>query len=232
VARFLADGLNNGDNLIVIASPQHAAAFSQHLTEQGFVPETLISEERLLLLDPVKTLSLFMKDGRPIAQLFNCAVGTVVQNLRTRSASGEISAYGEMVGVLWSEGFFSAAMDLEDLWNELLSPNHSKLFCSYPIDVFAPGFQACDVEALLCSHSHFIPTEGNVRLERAIYLAMDEVLGRNVDAVRSRMKSDAQVPWAASLRAEAVIVWIRKNLLDSADAILVRARQLYAAGSN
>jgi len=46
------------------------------------------------------------------------------------------------------------------------------------------------------------------------------------------MKSDAQVPWAASLRAEAVIVWIRKNLLDSADAILGRARQLYAADSN
>ena len=88
-----------------------------------------------------------------------------------------------MVGVLWTEGYFSAAMELEDLWNRLLSDTSSNLLCGYPIDVFSRNFHACDVEALLWNSHPRCPDEANHQLEEAIHRAMDEILGRGADVL-------------------------------------------------
>jgi hypothetical protein len=228
VGRFLSDGLKKGDGLIVIASQENTEAIWQALQAEGSDPDTLVNDGRLVVMDAAKTLGLFMKEDQPDSELFHNTVGATTHQLRARSESGEVSCYGEMVGVLWTEGCFTGAMALEDLWNDLLSPINSKLFCGYPIDVFGPDFHECDLDALLCSHTHFIPAEDNAQLERALFRAMDEVLGARAAEVRSRIKAEQSAPWAYTLRAEAVILWVRRHLSEQADAILARARHASA----
>ena len=45
-----------------------------------------------------------------------------------------VSVYGEMVGLLWSQGMTISAMHLEELWNELQCELPFSLLCGYPID--------------------------------------------------------------------------------------------------
>jgi len=225
VARFFAEGYQNGDGLLLIANAENTYTILDALRTLALDPDSIRSSGRFVVLDAEKTLRSFMHEGQPDRRGFFESIVPVVQQLVSKSPSGEMSAYGEMVGVLWTRGCFSGAMALEDLWNDLLSSGNSRLFCGYPIDVFGASFHACDIEALLCSHSHMIPVDADERLEIAICRAIDEVVGNRNEAIRVRVEAEQQLPWAMNLRAEAAILWVREHLRDEADDILARARQ-------
>jgi hypothetical protein len=224
VACFFAEGYRNGDGLLLIANAENTCTILNALRTLALDADSIRSSGRFVVLDAEKTLRSFMHEGQPDRRGFFETIVPVVQQLVSKSPSGEMSAYGEMVGVLWTLGSFSGAMALEDMWNDLLSSRNSRLFCGYPIDVFGAGFHACDVEALLSSHSHMIPVDADEKLETAICRAIDEVIGERSEA-RVRDEAEQQLPWAMNLRAEAAILWVRKHLGDEADDILARARQ-------
>jgi hypothetical protein len=166
-----------------------------------------------------------MVDGEPDPARFERIIGEALAGVRTRAVHSGIRAYGEMVGVLWKAGQFSAAVRLEDLWNELLHSGDVSLFCAYPIDVFSPEFESESVDALLCAHTHLVPTDS--ALEGALNRAMDEVLGDRVDDLRRLIQANHRPAWAVIPKPEAIILWLRNNLPGSAERILVLARQYY-----
>ena len=43
-----------------------------------------------------------------------------------------VRAYGEMVALLWDDGLVNAAIQLEEMWNELGRRHSFSLFCGYP----------------------------------------------------------------------------------------------------
>lgn len=66
--------------------------------------------------------------------------------------------YGEMVNLLWEKGNLSAALRLEQLWNELGKTHSFALHCSYAMDIFDPATHCCcALEGV--QHSHIIPVE-------------------------------------------------------------------------
>jgi len=110
-------------------------------------------------------------------------------------------------------------MTLERYWNQLLESNSFSLFCGYPIDVFGTDFHKCDVDALFSVHTHFLPS-ATEDLEKALNRAMNEILGPQADVARRRFLADAHASWAQTLKAEALILWLRRNLREHADEIL------------
>ena len=164
--------------------------------------------------------------------LFRLTVGPRVEQLRKNSRSGEVSAYGEMVGLLWTAGRFTAAMALEDMWNDVLRSTGSKLFCGYPIDVFGRSFHTCDVDALLSSHTHFVPADTSHALEQAVFRAMREVLPESAGDLEPRIKAETKAVWAKTLPGEALILWVRQHLSEQADEILGLAQRHYAIGDS
>ena len=136
-------------------------------------------------------------------------------------------AYGEMVGVLWTSGEYSAAIKLEEFWNRILGSLGASLFCSYPIDVFGPEFKHSGVHAILCDHTHLLPGDAGHSLEECIRRAMDEVLGKRAQEVRSRMEAKCRPGWGIVPAAEGMILWLRENLPEFAAEILCRARRYY-----
>jgi len=129
--------------------------------------------------------------------------------------------------VLWSNSQFSAAMALEELWNDLLQGTKFSLFCSYPIDVFDKSFHRCDVDAVMCSHSHMISNGADGSLEYAVSRAMDETADLDASSWRALFQKAQHPAWAKSLRGEALILWIRENHPEVADDILRRAGGYY-----
>jgi hypothetical protein len=166
-------------------------------------------------------------DGQPDWRRFERTISALIREVQPQPDHGGLRAYGEMVGLLWQEGQFAAAIRLEQFWNKLMGANALHLFCAYPIDVFSEDFQSGALDAVLCEHTHLVPAGRRHDLDSAIHRAMDEVLGADAPELRVRIDADSQPSWACMPQAETSILWLRNNLPQHADEILLRARQYY-----
>ena len=229
VANFLWDGLLRGDGLLVIATRQRRESLSSHLGRLGADVALARREGQLAMLDAQEVLGRFIVDGQPDEDRFQHAIDEALQLARPRVADAAISAYGEMVGVLWEAGQTDAAIRLEECWNKFLHCGGIKLFCGYPIDVFANDFQRGHVHDVLCAHSHVLPTGPNGDLGDALHHAMDELLGARADEVRLSMRAGIPSLGLAMPEAESAILWLRSNVPDEAERILACARTYYEA---
>lgn len=135
VGRYLGEGLRRLDGLVVIATPSHAEAIARYLADVD-AAGALEAERagRLCYLDAATTLTRLLKDGQPDASRFRATVGEILSQVRRRSGSGSVRAFGEMVGLLWTEGRRAEAAALEAFWNAALLENACSLYCAYPID--------------------------------------------------------------------------------------------------
>jgi KaiC/GvpD/RAD55 family RecA-like ATPase len=154
VRQYLAEGLRQGDGLILIATRAHTEAIVRGLREESAACAAAVAEGRFLMLDAEETLARFMVDGEPRWELFDEVVGTAVRGLYARAPGGNLRAFGEMVGVLWSAGQPAAAAELEELWNRLLEEHDVSLFCAYPIDVFQGQCDTDEFKTLAAAHTH------------------------------------------------------------------------------
>jgi hypothetical protein len=154
VSRYLAEGFRKGDGMVLIATGEHADLILRHLNEEAVGVSQALDDRQLVVLDARATLNQFLVNGTPDQSLFKDVVGSVIQDVRTRSLSGRLRAFGEMVGLLWVEGRQPAAIRVEEYWNELLAGSQCSLFCAYPIDIFDSDSPTNGLEAVLGAHTH------------------------------------------------------------------------------
>jgi hypothetical protein len=230
VSRYLGEGLQRGEGLVAIATAAHIRAFANRLAEDGRSPMRAIHDGRLVFLGAEETLALFMVDGQPDPDSFRSVMGVVFQQLRKKTGGRELRAYGEMVSLLWNAGNSAAAVQVEHLWNEVLSENELQLFCAYQIDVFGREFQAGVIDEILCTHTHLEPEGLDGVLHGAVSRAMHEVLGAS-DRDLPLLADSRALSWAVLPRGETTVLWIRDNLPEYADEILARARGYYRPSS-
>lgn len=225
VVRFLEAGLGNGETLLVIATPEHRRAFETELNRAASQGGAESWKATSVFLDAEATLDAMLIDGQPDWCRFEQRIGGVVREMRERPNVTGIRAYGEMVGLLWDRREQSAAARLEHFWNRLLEFEKVPLFCAYPIDVFGRDFQIETVDAVLCAHSHMVPSGGEEQdLEAAIDRAMNDVFGPRAERLRPLITANYRPSWGSIPRGEAVALWLRNNLPDYADEVLARAR--------
>jgi hypothetical protein len=229
VSHYLSEGLQRGDGQIVIATPVRTRGFVSQLNSLGVDTDAAIRHGNLLLLDAQETLSAFMLDGMPDWNRFQKVILSAMQRVGAENKQKGLRAYGEMVGVLWTAGRFSAAIQLEQYWNKLLAAKGFNLFCGYPIDIFSREFQIADVDALLCAHTHVVAAASNGDLETAIDRSIDAVLGDTAEGLKRLMQLNFRPSWAAMPRGEALILWLRNNLPVQGEQIVSKAREYYQA---
>jgi hypothetical protein len=226
VGAYASEGLHAGDGVIMIATAEHRSAFVAAIAALGADPDAAVDAGRLVLLDAEATLARFMVDGQPDWALFEATIAPALRTLRERAGGTHVRAYGEMVGILWQAGQYAAAIQLETFWNRLIEAGGFDLFCAYPIDVFGDEFRSADVDGVLCTHTHLVPTDGG-QLQRALDRALDDVLGRSAQDVRRLVETQQRPSWAAIPSGEAAILWLRSHLPAYADEIVARARRHY-----
>lgn len=226
VAHYLFEGFERGDCGVVICTPAHRKAFSSALAVHGVDLRTKEQDGDLLFLDASITLDRFMINGQPDWVRFESVIGEAVRSARGQANRG-IRAYGEMVGLLWTSGEYSAAIRLEEYWNRILASLGATLFCSYPIDVFGAEFEQTSVHAILCDHTHLLPDGDSAALEESLNWALQKVLGARGEEISKRMKSKTLPQWGAVPRPEGKILWLREYLPGLAGQILSEAKERY-----
>ncbi len=127
---FVGSGLLAGDGVIIIATAAHRAALEARMEKQGFDMSALTANSQFIALDAQETLNKFMVNNWPDEKLFFKLINSLLE--RMLLLNGKVRAFGEMVAILWEQGFNGATVQLESLWNQLHKQDAFTLFCAYP----------------------------------------------------------------------------------------------------
>jgi hypothetical protein len=130
VAGYLLGALENGGAAVVIATAGHRRAFEARLADAGVDLSAAAAGGAYLAVDARETVRRFMTAEHPDSADFDRVIGGMIAGV---CGSGRpVRAYGEMVALLWNDGLVNAAVQLEELWNELGRRYSFSLFCGYP----------------------------------------------------------------------------------------------------
>jgi len=223
VSDYLHEGLDRGEGVLLVATPERRFAIERKLTARGVSLTPALESGQLLFVDARELLSQLMPGGQLDWGRFERRVGATLNQTRTRKEGLPRRAYGEMVGLLWTAGDFAAAARLEEFWNRLLRESDFELFCAYPIDVFGAEFHTREVQAILQAHTHLISAGGDGAIHAAV-----------TRAARDSFKWPKEISGTGTLsgvlpEGEAKILWLRENFPADADEILARAREHYGS---
>jgi hypothetical protein len=153
---IVISSLATGNAVLIVATSEHRRQLTDALNRSWTNWAAAREEGRFLLVDAAEILNQFMIDGRPDRTLFTEAVSTLVRNCRFTSVSANrgLTVFGEMVSILWEEGNKQGAIELEALWNELLSERTFHLHCAYSKQ--ATDGDALSMQSICDHHSHVI----------------------------------------------------------------------------
>ena len=149
---FIVQGLMAGEAVVMIALPEHREALKFRLVAHDLDLEALEADQQLLLLDAQTTLSSFLRDGMPCEILFEQVLGGLISQLRIKHRV--VRAFGEMVGILWSDGNRAATHRLEELWHQYCQREGLVLYCAYRRGAFATELES--LQEICSSHSQVI----------------------------------------------------------------------------
>jgi hypothetical protein len=156
---FIGKAITAGDSAIVVATELHRNGLDELLQANGVDVDGAKARGKYIALDAADTLTKFMVDGVPDRGRFNEVMGRVVAG--AADGRSRTRAFGEMVGVLWAEGNHSAAVLLEELWNDLQKVHSFSLFCAYPMNGFG-GERFVEPYSNVCNlHARVIPAESS-----------------------------------------------------------------------
>lgn len=220
VASYFADGLRRGERALLVATPEHAAAITEKLSERG------VDLDGFTRLDARETLERICSENRPDERLFEEILGRLIRDTISASRGFGLRVFGEMVDLLWRDGRGEDAAALENMWNRLLERQRFSLYCAYALDLFAPGSRV----PALTTHTQLLPTGVDGQLERAVERAMRDTLGAEaVDALLPLIRATLH-PRALRPGPEATLLWVRNHLPDVAAEVLARSRAGFLSG--
>jgi len=161
LAQYVGSALGGGDAAVVIATAAHREGLALRLAARGLDIARARQQGRYIALDAAETLSSFMRDGKPDANLFTNIIGETLERAcsNARRPKSHVVAFGEMVMLLWMDGNPEAALQLEKLWNNLSMTHSFSLRCAYPLGAFNQSGQSELFRKMCAEHSEIIPEE-------------------------------------------------------------------------
>jgi PAS domain S-box-containing protein len=226
IAGYVAGAVAADESAIVIVRDDLLRALPEQLEARGFDIAELRRRRRFIDLDADETLARFMRDGAPDADLFERAIGPVL-DLAAGAGSG-VRAFGEMVAILWERGQGDATLRLEELWNQMRSRRRFALLCGYRMGSFDSPTDARQFDRVCALHSRVMPAEpfavsGEPEREVATLQQKNAVLERELEARReaeSVLRERDRALAAASARAEQAQAMLAAIVNSSDDAIV------------
>jgi hypothetical protein len=169
VAGFLGEGLATGQPAMVVGTLEHRRGIVDALRARHFDVVGMHAAGDLVLVDARHLLSGFMVDGKPDADRFAASVTRVLERLSRGRNGVMIRVYGEMVDLLWRDGYDAAAIHLETLWNKLARTHRFSLLCGYAMGNFYKD--AC-LTRICAEHTHVVGSDGTAVVAEAGSLAI------------------------------------------------------------
>lgn len=146
IIQYARAALTGDGKLMVAANSPHRAAL------QAALPDTLAlasDQGRALIYPAEQTMERLIPRGRIDTGYFQHELRPAVEEFLT--GPGDVSFWGEMVGLIWATGNVAGAMELEALWNEMAPRSALRMKCPYPVTSKRPA--VADLAAVRRAHN-------------------------------------------------------------------------------
>ncbi|HLP81078.1 MAG TPA: MEDS domain-containing protein [Nitrosomonas sp.] len=187
LTRYLMEGFHNDEAMMVVAKPALRSAVMAQLSLLGLDVQSIKNQGQIRFFDAEFLISRFTIDGVLDEEFFQEYVGTHVEILRLRF--GNVRIFGGMVALLWDQGKYHEAMQVEEFWCNLLEQHEAKLLCSYSLSRVEPALFQESVDFICKCHNHLIPEEKG---EVEVHTNHQEVMEMLKSAWENVMKNRVQ----------------------------------------
>jgi signal transduction histidine kinase len=151
IADFVEECRDRCEPALLFATPEHETLITSALEQRG-IDVPLARDARLLaFVDAGKAASSLVERGRANRAAFDDLVSSSVGDALTRF--GRAGAYGEVVDVLARSGDLKGALELEELWSELVRESPVRLLCGYSFHAFVGAGSVEDFSRVCGEHS-------------------------------------------------------------------------------
>jgi len=136
ITRFIEAALKAGNPVIVIATESHRSGLLQRLLASGVDGAAAIEQGLYLPLDVDQMLSTFMVNGLPDSVRLLDVCGDLVTSA-TKGAKAEhprVAVFGEIAPTLWARGKPDAAIQVEQVSDELARIRNVDILCGYVLN--------------------------------------------------------------------------------------------------
>lgn len=213
IARFVGAALGSGGAAVVIATPAHRLALQACMHSHGLDVAAFEARRQYVQLDAAETLARFMVNSAPDPVLFKETISPLFAGFKQDGRA--ISAFGEMVALLWAEGNGAAAIRLEELWNELAASFAFSLFCAYPIGGFQGQTDGQPFTHICDKHTRVIPAE-SYTTETQLDERLRSISSLQQKAVASGAETKERERAEALLREQQTRLTVATNLANLA----------------
>ena len=158
VAQFVARGLRSGAGALLILTGACERGVRQRLVADGLDVAAEVDAGRLLFVDAHEALGGIMQRGLVDAARFFALVGGVIDRMGP-TPQHRLRAYGEMVDLLCGQGLPDAALQLEQLWDQVTRTQPLSLLCAYQLANLRVGEDSAVFERICSAHTRVALTE-------------------------------------------------------------------------
>lgn len=156
---LVRDALGAGAAAIGILTDSHWTRLENRLLADGVDLQAARKSDRLMMLDAVETLGPLMDANGLKRETARLQFWQIIRRAQGAAVSKDIPVviFGEMVVVLWAQRKYDAAMELEQLANELASAHGVYICCPYPASEFQDDSVGAQYAAICAEHSQVVP---------------------------------------------------------------------------
>jgi two-component sensor histidine kinase len=139
---YVANGLAEGEAVLVAATPAHLRLLEEGLAAIGIDHAAATVAGQLVPLDANSLHDELPGFHHIDRERFDTLIGKTVEQMRSRW--GTFRVFGEIVDLYWRKSEANLALELEACWNELRAERPFPLLCGYEL---APG----ELSAPICA---------------------------------------------------------------------------------
>ena len=135
--RFIEAALEAGSAVIAVATESHRKRLLQRLQEHGVDTIAAIEQGRYVSLDVAETLAIFMVSDLPDPGRFFGVAGDLFTTAARATVGRRVAICGECGSILWAQGKADAAIQVEQLCNQLARRYDMHILCGFSLTDFS-----------------------------------------------------------------------------------------------
>ena len=151
VADFCSEGVLRNETVLAVVREERWYSIAERVSARGVALDDALWRGLLTVRSAERMLKGIMRADRPHLPFMTTSIGPLISRLE--AFGRPLRIYGEMVDILASRGEHVAALELEELWNVLLSQNKYRLFCGYSAANFADPQTRDELRRICAAHT-------------------------------------------------------------------------------
>jgi KaiC/GvpD/RAD55 family RecA-like ATPase len=135
-AHFIEAALQAGHAVIAVTTESHQKGILQRLREDGVDVDAAIRHGAYLPSDVTDILSTFMVNNLPDPERFVEIAGDLIAAATRATFGSRVAICGECGSILWAQGNADAAIQIEQLCNQLAKRYEMDILCGFSLSSF------------------------------------------------------------------------------------------------